>query len=364
MQQTVSHCATGSTRDAAKLVAQTVDNNRVHRRSHARETHLAMCAGTSLALATESCRRSCTPSSAQRPPVSMPRTTSLQRPAVSSGYVVSWSLRACGVRCVGVRFARTRQGGSQCDVDCQLSPGKTWEILCQHLDASAITCRDIHVHVPQQHVEHHPGSRFSANACQRTFSGSGAFLQTSTARTSSSMAPMGVKWCLASLAHTFSECEGQLQSFEGATRGTSAVGWCTPAKWGQKQGLHLRSILSVISDGPDEQLCGQTAESTSGSRSRKWKMANTASRVATRQVPWRASLEVVPLRAVLTSPSSSKRSAASLSSAKQLVSVEPSSMVCTTRLAIAGVRSLIIGSASAQDAQYAASAHRTADRNP
>ena len=37
-------------------------------------------------------------------------------------------------------------------------------------------------------------------------------------------------------------------------------------------------------------------------------------------------------------PSSSKRSAASLSSAKQLVSVEPSSMVCTTKLAIAGVR--------------------------
>ena len=93
VQQTVSHCATGSTRDAAKLVAQTVDNNR---RSHARETHLAMYAGTSLALATESCRKSCTPSSAQRPPVSMPRTTSLQRPAVSSGYVLSLSLFELG----------------------------------------------------------------------------------------------------------------------------------------------------------------------------------------------------------------------------------------------------------------------------
>ena len=40
--------------------------------------------------------------------------------------------------------------------------------------------------------------------------------------------------------------------------------------------------------------------------------------------------------------SSSKRSAASLSGAEQLVSVETSSMVCTTKLAIAGVRSLIM----------------------
>ena len=93
VQQTVSHCATGSTRDA-KVVAHTVDDNRVHRLSHAEETHLAMNAGTSLALAMESCRRSRTLSSAQRLPVSMPRTSSLQRLAVSSGYVVSLSLRA------------------------------------------------------------------------------------------------------------------------------------------------------------------------------------------------------------------------------------------------------------------------------
>ena len=89
-------------------------------------------------------------------------------------------------------------------------------------------------------------------------------------------------------------------------------------------------------------------------------MPNTASRVATRQVPWRfISGGRSPSRSAdqlgrHQNPSSSKRSAASLSSAKQLVSVEPSSMVCTTRLAIAGVRSLIIGTASAQDAQYAA----------
>ena len=54
-------------------------------------------------------------------------------------------------------------------------------------------------------------------------------------------------------------------------------------------------------------------------------------------------------------PSLSKRSTACWSSAKQLVSVGPSSMVRTTKLATAGVRSLIIGSASTQDAQYAAS---------
>ena len=149
-------------------------------------------------------------------PQSTPRPTR-DKPHHSHPLFVSSSLEQhcpiC-VRSVGVRFARTRQWGSQCDVDCQLSPRKTWEILCQHLDASAVTCRDIHVHVPQQHVEHHPGSRFSANAGQRTFSGSGTFLQTSTARTSSSVAPIGVKWCPASLAHPFSECEGQLESFE------------------------------------------------------------------------------------------------------------------------------------------------------
>ena len=136
------------------LQAQIVDNNRVHRRSHVGETHFAMYAGISLALATESCRRSCTSSSAQRPPVSMPRTTSLQRLTVSSGCVlplfVSSSLKQhcpiC-VRSVGVCFARTRQWGSQCDVDCQLSPRKTWEILCQHLDASAISCRDITLNI-------------------------------------------------------------------------------------------------------------------------------------------------------------------------------------------------------------------------
>ena len=61
----MSHCVTGSTKDAAKLVAHTVDNSRVHRSSHAKETHLSMRAGTCLTLAKESCRKN-TPSFTQQ----------------------------------------------------------------------------------------------------------------------------------------------------------------------------------------------------------------------------------------------------------------------------------------------------------
>ena len=85
VQHAVSHCAAGSTNDVAKLVAHTVDSIRVHLRSHANDTDLAMYTGTSLALAMESCRSNSTPSSAQRPPVSMPTTTNLQRPPANSG---------------------------------------------------------------------------------------------------------------------------------------------------------------------------------------------------------------------------------------------------------------------------------------
>ena len=58
-----------------------VDNNHVNRRSHARETHLAMFAE----------RQELHPLGPTPP--SLPRTTSLQRLAVSSGCVVSFSLR-------------------------------------------------------------------------------------------------------------------------------------------------------------------------------------------------------------------------------------------------------------------------------
>ena len=40
-----------------------------------------------------------------------------------------------GVCCSRVRFACTCQRGSQCDVNRQLGPRVTWEILCQHLTA-------------------------------------------------------------------------------------------------------------------------------------------------------------------------------------------------------------------------------------
>ena len=133
-----------------------------------------MCAGTSLALATVNCSRVALP---PRPKAQK------QRPAVSFGHVVFLSFSSLeqhcpiGVSCVEVRFACTRQGGSQCDVDGKLSPRKTWEILCQH-SMRLPSCWDIHVHVPQQHIEHHG---VSSNV---------------------------------HFAHTFSECEGQLQSFD------------------------------------------------------------------------------------------------------------------------------------------------------
>ena len=57
-----------------------------------------------------------------------------------------------GVCCSRVRFACTCQRGSHCDVNRQLGPRVTWEILCQHLNASTFSGWDTHVHVAQERV--------------------------------------------------------------------------------------------------------------------------------------------------------------------------------------------------------------------
>ena len=92
-----------------------------------------------------------------------------------------------GVCCSRVRFACTCQRGSQCDVNRQLGPRVTWEILCQHLNASTISGWDTHVHVPQKRVERHSCPCLPAYASQHTFNWGGTFLQTSTAWTCGSM---------------------------------------------------------------------------------------------------------------------------------------------------------------------------------
>ena len=71
VQEIDSQCLAGSTKEAAKAVAHTTNNIRVHRRSQARDTDLRMKLGTSCALETESCLKKSAASSLHRPPVSM-----------------------------------------------------------------------------------------------------------------------------------------------------------------------------------------------------------------------------------------------------------------------------------------------------
>ena len=119
-----------------------------------------------------------------------------------------------GVCCSRVRFACTCQRGSQCDVNRQLGPRVTWEILCQHLNASTISGWDTHVHVPQERVERHSCPCLPASASQHTFNWSGTFLQTSTVRTCGSVAAVSIKWSLTPLARNLCDCEWELQSFK------------------------------------------------------------------------------------------------------------------------------------------------------
>ena len=85
----------------------------------------------------------------------------------------------------------------------KLGPRVTWEILCQHLDASTIAGWDTHVNVPHKRIERHSCPCLPTHASQHTFNWSGVFLQTSTARTSGSMAAVSIKWSLTPLARNF-----------------------------------------------------------------------------------------------------------------------------------------------------------------
>ena len=118
-----------------------------------------------------------------------------------------------------------------------------------------------------------------------------------------------------------------------------------------------RSIRSESEGAPDEQPSGLTVKTPLGSESPIRKMPNTASRVATRQV-----------RLMVLVVSARQKQRASLVSTRNLhgPGVQPTSCCnpSTTALAIAGVRCLIMGSASAHDAQYAAWAHLWADLKP
>ena len=167
VQQTVSHCATGSTRNAAKLVAQTVDNNSVHL-FPTQEKRILPCMLALPWLWPRKVIAGVAPPprpSAHRSRCPEQRVCNVLLSALGTSSLCIFELEQHCPICVRTR---TRQWGPKCDVDCQLSTrkhGKSCASTLMRLPSLTKTS----THVPRRHVEHHPGSHFSAKAGQRTF---------------------------------------------------------------------------------------------------------------------------------------------------------------------------------------------------
>ena len=143
----------------------------------------------SLALAMESCRSNSTPlqpnvrqSRCPRPPICSVLLPTLGKSSLCLSGLESRLPHRCLLLPGALRLHLSKR-----HVNRQVGPCVTWEILCQHLNASTISGWDTHVHA-QERVERHSSPLPPHMRANTRSIGVARFFKTSTARTCGSVA--------------------------------------------------------------------------------------------------------------------------------------------------------------------------------